>query len=54
MKSISSVLTAAVLFGFGTSSAGESVDNPFGIASGAQWAGDYPKFEPILRDAGVG
>ena len=28
--------------------------NPFGIASGAQWSGDYPKFEPVLRDAGVG
>jgi hypothetical protein len=28
--------------------------NRFGVASGAEWSGDYPKFEPMLRDAGVG
>ena len=26
---------------------------PWGIASGAEWSGDYPKFNPMLRDAGV-
>ena len=29
-------------------------DNPFGIASGAEWSGDYPRFEPLLDQAGVG
>src|SRR6187200_1647528 len=32
----------------------EESPSPFGIASGAEWSGDYPKFEPVLRDAGVG
>ncbi len=27
--------------------------NPFGIASGAEWSGDYPRFEPMLSEAGV-
>jgi GH35 family endo-1,4-beta-xylanase len=26
---------------------------PWGIASGAEWSGDYPKFNPMLRKAGV-
>ena len=26
---------------------------PWGIASGAEWAGDYPKFNPMLKAAGV-
>ena len=30
------------------------IANPFGIASGAEWSGDYPKFQPMLKDAGVG
>jgi len=27
--------------------------SPWGIASGAEWSGDYPKFNPMLRKAGV-
>ena len=27
--------------------------SPWGIASGSEWSGDYPKFNPLLRDAGV-
>lgn len=26
---------------------------PWGIASGAEWSGDFPKFNPLLKDAGV-
>ena len=26
---------------------------PWGIASGAEWSGDYPKFNPMLKKAGV-
>jgi hypothetical protein len=32
----------------------EESQSPFGIASGAEWSGDYPKFEPVLREAGIG
>ncbi|MDB6033601.1 MAG: putative glycosyl hydrolase [Verrucomicrobiales bacterium] len=32
----------------------ELQSNPFGIASGAEWSGDYPRFEPLLNQAGVG
>jgi hypothetical protein len=28
--------------------------SPWGIASGAEWSGDYPKFNPMLQKAGVG
>lgn len=28
-------------------------NSPWGIASGAEWSGDYPKFNPLLRQAGV-
>jgi hypothetical protein len=28
-------------------------DSPWGIALGAEWSGDYPKFNPLLREAGV-
>ena len=27
--------------------------DPWGIASGAEWSGDYPKFNPLLKKAGV-
>jgi polysaccharide biosynthesis protein PslG len=27
--------------------------SPWGIASGAEWSGDYPKFNPMLQKAGV-
>jgi len=27
--------------------------SPWAIASGAEWSGDYPKFNPMLREAGV-
>lgn len=27
--------------------------SPWGMASGAEWSGDYPKFNPMLKDAGV-
>ncbi len=27
--------------------------SPWGIASGAEWSGDYPKFNPMLHKAGV-
>ena len=27
--------------------------SPWGIASGAEWSGDYPKFNPLLHKAGV-
>jgi hypothetical protein len=27
--------------------------SPWGIASGAEWSGDYPKFNPLLDQAGV-
>ena len=33
------------------SSPGE--DSPWGIALGAEWSGDYPKFNPLLQEAGV-
>ncbi|HVS38284.1 MAG TPA: alpha/beta hydrolase fold domain-containing protein, partial [Gemmataceae bacterium] len=26
---------------------------PWGVASGAEWSGDYPKFNPMLHEAGV-
>jgi hypothetical protein len=26
---------------------------PWGIASGAEWSGDHPRFNPMLKDAGV-
>jgi polysaccharide biosynthesis protein PslG len=28
--------------------------SPWGIASGAEWSGDYPKFNPMLHTAGAG
>jgi glycosyl hydrolase family 10 len=28
-------------------------NSPWGIASGEKWAGEYPKFNPMLRQAGV-
>ncbi len=28
-------------------------NSPFAIASGAEWAGDYPRFNPMLQKAGV-
>ena len=28
-------------------------DSPWGIALGAEWSGDYPKFNPLLQEAGV-
>ncbi|WP_367872122.1 endo-1,4-beta-xylanase [Luteolibacter sp. Populi] len=28
-------------------------DSPWGIALGAEWSGDYPKFNPLLHEAGV-
>jgi len=28
--------------------------NPWGIASGAEWFSDYPRFNPMLKQAGVG
>jgi polysaccharide biosynthesis protein PslG len=37
-----------------STSASTATESPFGIASGAEWAGEYPKFEPMLRQAGVG
>jgi hypothetical protein len=27
--------------------------SPWGIATGAEWLGDYPKFNPLLNEAGV-
>lgn len=27
--------------------------SPWGIASGAEWSGDFPRFNPMLKDAGV-
>ena len=27
--------------------------SPFGIASGAEWSKDYPKFNPLLNQAGI-
>ncbi len=55
MNSIQSILSAALVsFAPCPVLAEEPPGNPFGIASGAQWAGDYPKFEPMLRDAGIG
>ena len=27
--------------------------SPWGIASGAEWSGDYPQFNPMLGEAGV-
>lgn len=27
--------------------------SPWGIATGAEWSGDYPRFNPLLRQAGV-
>jgi len=27
--------------------------SPWGIASGAEWSGDYPRFNPMLEEAGV-
>ena len=27
--------------------------SPWGIASGAEWGEDYPRFNPLLRDAGI-
>lgn len=27
--------------------------SPWGIASGAEWSGDYPKFNPLLKQAGI-
>jgi len=27
--------------------------SPWGIASGAEWSGEYPRFNPMLHDAGV-
>ncbi len=32
----------------------EDHGNRFGIASGAEWSGDYPRFLPMLKDAGMG
>lgn len=28
--------------------------SPWGVAAGAEWLGAYPKFNPLLREAGVG
>ncbi|HWB05320.1 MAG TPA: endo-1,4-beta-xylanase [Verrucomicrobiales bacterium] len=54
-KRLTLLLTGVAILGSGmrTGAAAES-GNPFGIASGAEWAGDHAKFEPVLRDAGVG
>ncbi len=30
-----------------------NVKSPWSIASGAEWSGDYPEFNPLLKDAGV-
>jgi polysaccharide biosynthesis protein PslG len=30
-----------------------SDNSPWGIASGAEWAKDYPRFDPLLHDAGI-
>jgi hypothetical protein len=56
------LLVGGVIFGaeglVGALSApqGDSRDDssPWGVASGAEWFSDYPKFNPLLRNAGVG
>lgn len=51
MRSILLAITGFLFSAFFAQS--EPADSPFGIASGAEWAGEYPRFEPMLRQAGV-
>jgi polysaccharide biosynthesis protein PslG len=47
------VLSGSLVVG-ATATAQTNQGSPFGVASGAEWAGDYPRFEPMLHEAGVG
>ncbi len=55
---LATLLTFCFLIACGMSALAEGADprddrSPWGIASGAEWAGDYPKFNPLLDQAGV-
>lgn len=57
-RTLLSALFAAGAITVWTKSAGAQSDprddkSPWAIASGAEWAGDYPKFNPMLKEAGM-
>ncbi|WP_264515486.1 endo-1,4-beta-xylanase [Luteolibacter rhizosphaerae] len=43
----------SLLLALALSSSALAEDSPWGIALGAEWSGDYPKFNPLLQEAGV-
>jgi hypothetical protein len=52
------ILAIGALAGLALSAAAVGDDrrddaSPWGIASGAEWSGDYPRFNPMLHEAGV-
>lgn len=55
---VAGVLAVCGLAGWAMQARAAEVDarddaSPWGIASGAEWSGDYPKFNPMLSKAGV-
>lgn len=56
-RSVTSLLAiAAMSISAGVANAADDPRDdasPWAIASGAEWSGDYPRFNPMLRDAGV-
>jgi hypothetical protein len=57
MRRFTSLIPAAAALLLAASQTGAATPrddaSPWGIASGAEWSGDYPRFNPMLKDAGV-